>query len=250
MTGTAYQVRRELNRVYGLKVTVIPTHRKCLRKGLQARIFKTMEAKNRAVAEAIVTMREQGRAILVGTPSVEKSEAVGELLKDKQIPHHILNAKYHAQEAEIVSQAGQAEKVTIATNMAGRGTDIILDDIVTKNGGLHVIATEMHSSKRIDRQLIGRAARQGDLGTYQFFLSLEDELLRCLSPRRRQAAIRRAVADSNGELSPNWLNYFIRTQRFLERMHAKQRRDVLKREQYRTEYSNKMGLDPFLEMTD
>jgi len=147
-------------------------------------------------------------------------------------------------------EAGQAERVTIATNMAGRGTDIILDDIVTKNGGLHVIATEMHSSKRIDRQLIGRAARQGDLGTYQFFLSLEDELLRCLSPRRRQSAIRRAVADAKGELAPGWLNYFTRTQRFLERMHAKQRRDVLKREQYRTEYSNKMGLDPFLEMTD
>jgi preprotein translocase subunit SecA len=125
-----------------------------------------------------------------------------------------------------------------------------LDKVVAKNGGLHVIATEMHSSKRIDRQLIGRAARQGDLGTYQFFLSLEDELLRCLSPRRRQAAIRRASADSKGELSPSWLGYFVRTQRFLERLHAKQRRDVLKREQYRTEYSNKMGLDPFLEMTD
>lgn len=250
MTGTAYQVHRELNRVYGLKVTVIPTHRLCLRKGLPSRIFKTLESKYRAVAESIVEMRLQGRAVLVGTPSVEKSELLGEMLRDKNIPHHILNAKYHAQEAEIVSLAGQAERVTIATNMAGRGTDIHLDEIVTKNGGLHVIATEMHSSKRIDRQLIGRAARQGDLGTYQFFLSLEDELLRCLSPRRRQSAIRRAVADAKGEISANWLKYFQRTQRFLERMHAKQRRDVLKREQYRTEYSNKMGLDPFLEMTD
>ncbi len=250
MTGTGYQVKRELNRVYGLKVTVIPTHRHCLRKAIKARIFKTMDAKNRAVAEAILELRNQGRAILVGTPSVEKSEALGEMLRDKNIPHHILNAKYHAQEAEIVSLAGQAGRVTIATNMAGRGTDIILDEIVAKNGGLHVIATEMHSSKRIDRQLIGRAARQGDLGTYQFFLSLEDELLRCLSPRRRQAAIRRAIANAKGELSPSWLQYFTRTQRFLERMHAKQRRDVLKREQYRTEYSNKMGLDPFLEMTD
>lgn len=250
MTGTAYQVRRELNRVYGLKVTVIPTHRPCLRKGLAPRMFKTLESKYRAVAESIVEMRAQGRAVLVGTPSVEKSELLGEMLRDKNIPHHILNAKYHAQEAEIVSLAGQSERVTIATNMAGRGTDIHLDEIVTKNGGLHVIATEMHSSKRIDRQLIGRAARQGDLGTYQFFLSLEDELLRCLSPRRRQAAIRRAIANSKGELSRSWLKYFERTQRFLERMHGKQRRDVLKREQYRTEYSNKMGLDPFLEMTD
>lgn len=250
MTGTAYQVRRELNRVYGLKVTVIPTHRPCLRKGLPPRIFKTLESKYRAVAESIIEMRNQGRAVLVGTPSVEKSELLGELLRDKNIPHHILNAKYHAQEAEIVSLAGQTQRVTIATNMAGRGTDIILDETVTKAGGLHVIATEMHSSRRIDRQLIGRAARQGDQGTYQFFLSLEDELLRCLSPRRRQAAIRRAVANSKGELARSWLKYFERTQRFLERMHGKQRRDVLKREQYRTEYSNKMGLDPFLEMTD
>lgn len=250
MTGTAYQVRRELNRVYGLKVTVIPTHRPCLRKGLPPRIFKTLESKYRAVADSIVEMRDQGRAVLVGTPSVEKSELLGEMLRDKGIPHHILNAKYHAQEAEIVSLAGQTQRVTIATNMAGRGTDIHLDETVTKAGGLHVIATEMHSSRRIDRQLIGRAARQGDQGTYQFFLSLEDELLRCLSPRRRQAAIRRAIANSKGELSRSWLRYFERTQRFLERMHGKQRRDVLKREQYRTEYSNKMGLDPFLEMTD
>jgi preprotein translocase subunit SecA len=250
MTGTAYQVHRELNRVYGLKVTVIPTHRPCIRHPLAARIFKTLDAKNRAVAEAIVKAREQGRSVLVGTPSVEKSEQLGLVLTEYGIPHHILNAKYHAQEAEIVAKAGQPQKVTIATNMAGRGTDIILDEIVKKSGGLHVIATEMHSSKRIDRQLVGRSARQGDPGTYQFFLSLEDELLRCLSPRRRQAAIRRAMADAKGELSGSWLTYFQRTQRFLERMHGKQRRDVLKREQYRTEYSNKMGMDPFLEMTD
>jgi preprotein translocase subunit SecA len=250
MTGTAFQVHRELNRVYGLKVTVIPTHRNCIRRPIPARVFKTLDAKNRAVAEAIMRAREQGRSVLVGTPSVEKSELLGSVLKEMGIPHHILNAKYHAQEAEIVTQAGQAQKVTIATNMAGRGTDIILDEAVKQSGGLHVIATEMHSSKRIDRQLVGRSARQGDPGTYQFFLSLEDELLRCLSPRRRQSAMRRAMADSKGELSSSWLTYFQRTQRFLEKMHGKQRRDVLKREQYRTEYSTKMGMDPFLEMTD
>lgn len=250
MTGTAFQVRRELNRVYGLKVTVIPTHRNCIRRAIPARVFKTLDAKNRAVAESIIKARAEGRSVLVGTPSVEKSELLGAVLKELGIPHNILNAKYHAQEAEIVAQAGQAQRVMIATNMAGRGTDILLDEIVKKSGGLHVIATEMHSSKRIDRQLIGRAARQGDPGTYQFFLSLEDELLRCLSPRRRQRAMRMALADSKGELSGRWLRFFQRTQRFLERMHGKQRRDVLKREQYRTEYSNKMGMDPFLEMTD
>lgn len=250
MTGTAYQVHRELNRVYGLKVTVIPTHRHCQRKGLPARIFKTLEAKNQAVAEEIVKIRSAGRSVLVGTPSVEKSELLGALLREKGIPHHILNAKYHAQEADIVTLAGQPQRVTIATNMAGRGTDIILEEHVKQAGGLYVIATEMHSSRRIDRQLVGRSARQGDPGSFRFFLSLEDELLRCLTPKRRRSAQMRALADANGELSRSWFGFFLRTQRFLERMHAKQRRDVLKREQYRTEYSNKMGMDPFLEMTD
>ena len=250
MTGTAYQVRHELNRVYGLKVTVIPTHRKCLRAGLPTRVFKHLEDKMHAVADEIERQRNAGRSILVGTPSVEKSEMLGAVLKQKNIPHVILNAKYHAQEAEIVSQAGQKGRVTIATNMAGRGTDIILDEDVKKHGGLHVIATEMHSSKRIDRQLIGRAARQGDPGTYQFFLSLEDELLRCLSPKRRKSALNRARPDANGELSRSWAKFFHRTQRYLEKLHAKQRKDVLKREQYRTEYARKMGLDPYLELTE
>ena len=250
MTGTAYQVRRELNRVYGLKVTVIPTHRVCLREALQPKLYKHLAQKMQAVADDILEMWSHGRSILVGTPSVEKSEMLGAVLKERGIPHTILNAKYHAQEAEIVSQAGQPNRVTIATNMAGRGTDILLHDEVRAAGGLHVIATELHSSKRIDRQLVGRSARQGDPGTYRFYLSLEDELLRCLSARKRRSILNRATTNAQGELAPAWMNFFNRTQRYLERLHAKQRKDVLKREQYRTEYSNKMGLDPFLELTD
>src|SRR5262249_22546241 len=192
MTGTAMQVRREMHRTFGVKVTPIPTHRPCLRKGQSFRIFKTMKDKLDAIAHNIEELRHHGRAVLVGTPSVEKSEQLGQLLESLQIPFVILNAKFHAQEAAIVSKAGESGRVTIATNMAGRGTDIILTDKARESGGLHVIATEMHSASRIDRQLVGRSARQGDPGTYQFFLSLEDELLRCLTPERRKRAWNRA----------------------------------------------------------
>ncbi|HBL48164.1 MAG TPA: translocase, partial [Planctomycetaceae bacterium] len=162
----------------------------------------------------------------------------------------ILNAKYHEQEAEIVRKAGEPARVTIATNMAGRGTDILLKDDVRANGGLHVIATEMHTSARIDRQLIGRSARQGDPGHYQFFLSLEDELLRCLEMNQIQKLVKSAKADEKGELSPGWLSFFKNTQDFLEKLHRKQRRDMLKQEKNRIEMFHKMGLDPYLEWTE
>jgi preprotein translocase subunit SecA len=250
MTGTAIQVRRELHRTFGLKVTVIPTHHPCIRRGMPFRVFKTLNDKLHAVAESIVELRKAGRSILVGTPSVEKSELLGSLLKERGIPHEILNAKFHEQEAAIISDAGQPGRVTIATNMAGRGTDILLCDEVRANGGLHVIATEMHSSSRIDRQLIGRSARQGDPGTYQFFLSLEDELLRCLTNETRQKVLKKAQPDGRGELASNWVKFFRKTQRFLERNHAKQRKDLLKREEERTKLYQRMGLDPYLEMTE
>ena len=186
----------------------------------------------------------------MGTPSVDASEALGLLLKDKRIPHQILNAKYHEQEAEIVSAAGGPGNVTLATNMAGRGTDIILEEEVRKAGGLHVIATEMHSSKRIDRQLVGRSARQGDPGSYQFFLSLEDELLRCREPKEILRKQRMAMANREGELGRSWLRYFLRVQRFLEKTHRKQRKHLLKQERHRLEQYENMGLDPYLELTE
>lgn len=250
MTGTGVQVARELRRTFRLKTTVIPTHRPCIRKGLTPRVFATLAGKNAAIVEDIRKLVAAGRAILVGTPSVERSEMLSTALTKVDIEHQVLNARYHEQEAEIVKRAGQAGRVTIATNMAGRGTDIILDESVRKSGGLHVIATEMHSSYRIDRQLVGRAARQGDPGTYQFFLSLEDELLRCLGAPKIKRIRARARPNERGELSPSWLAFFRRTQRFLERQHHKQRKQLLKAERFRNNGYERMGLDPFLEMTD
>jgi len=250
MTGTALQAASELRRTYRLKVTRIPTNRPCIRRGMTPRFFTTQDAKRNAIVDAIQELRAAGRSILVGTPSVEASEALGLLLKDRLVPHQILNARYHEQEAEIVSDAGHAGHVTIATNMAGRGTDILLEEDVRRAGGLHVIATEMHSSKRIDRQLVGRSARQGDPGSYQFFLSLEDELLRCREPREVARKRRVALPDRYGELGRTWLRYFRRVQSFLERMHRRQRKHLLKQERHRLEQYENMGLDPYLELTE
>jgi preprotein translocase subunit SecA len=250
MTGTAVLARRELHATYGIKVTRIPTNRPCIRAEMQPRVFATIEAKRRAVAEEVMELNAIGRAVLVGTPSVEASEALGALLKERGIRHEILNARFNELEAEIVTKAGQPAAVTIATNMAGRGTDIHLDNAVRDKGGLHVIATERHSSARIDRQLVGRAARQGDPGSYQFFLALEDELLRCLKPEKRQRIKSSAQPDARGEVSLDWLSLFRKTQRFLERMHRKQRKDLLRREKQRREAHQRMGLDPFLELTE
>lgn len=250
MTGTAVQCAREIRKVYGLKVTAIPTHRPCIRMPTPPRIFESAEAKRRAIIDEIEKLVGDDRAVLVGTPSVEASEALGQLLRDRNIKHTILNAKYLEQEADIVSDAGEPGKVTVATNMAGRGTDIKLTDELRTAGGLQVIATEMHSSKRIDRQLIGRAARQGDPGGYQFFLSLEDELLRCHTPEKLERTRKQAFPDGNGELSCSWLRYFQKTQHYLEKLHYKQRKDMMKQDKHRTQSYKRMGLDPCLELTE
>ncbi len=250
MTGTVVQCASEIKKVYGLKVTAVPTHRPCIRKALPTRVFATNEAKRRAIIDSIDELVKANRAILVGTPSVDASEALGQMLRDRGIKHKILNAKYPEEEAAIVAKAGDCGKVTVATNMAGRGTDIKLSDELKKAGGLHVIATEMHSSKRIDRQLIGRAARQGDPGSYEFFLSLEDELLRCLTPEKHRSVIGKAFPNRFGELARTWLRFFNKTQRYLEKMHYKQRRDMLKQDKQRTESYRRMGLDPCLELTE
>ncbi len=250
MTGTAVLARRELKRIYHLKVTPIPTNKPCIRTGLAARMFATREAKREAIVEEIAKLNAAGRAVLIGTPSVEASELLAEALNERGIPHTTLNARFHEIEADIVAEAGKPGKVTIATNMAGRGTDIHLEPEVRDNGGLHVMATEMHTSARIDRQLLGRAARQGDPGSYQFFLSLEDELLRCLTPEARQKLKDQARPNKQGELSASWLGLFQKTQRFLERLHIKQRKLMLRQEQQRNKLYRQMGLDPYLELTE
>jgi preprotein translocase subunit SecA len=210
-----------------------------------------MQAKRNAVADEIERRHATGQPILVGTPSVSASQALGDLLAIRKLPHQILNAHQHDKEAELSSRAGDVGQITIATNMAGRGTDIHIGNQARSAGGLHVIATEMHSSSRIDRQLIGRAARQGDPGSFQFFLSLEDELFHCLPTQVMQRRRLQARPSEGGELSARkWLPFFRKTQRFLERLHASQRRDLLRNEKQRALAYRQMGLDPCLELTE
>ena len=250
MTGTGIQAAREFKHTYGLGVTVIPTHRPCIRRGLPPRVFATQEAKRKAVVPEIVRLHKEGRAILIGTPSVEASEVLGKALRDLNINCQILNAHFDEVEAEIVAQAGQPGRITIATNMAGRGTDILLHDDVRKNGGLHVIATEMHTNRRIDRQLVGRAARQGDPGSYQFWLSLEDELFRYLPVKKLERLQSRAKANGSGELSRSWMRTFQRTQRVIESQERKHRKLLLKQEKSREKMCKSMGLDAYLELAE
>ena len=178
MTGTAATEAEEFATIYNLEVVVIPTHKPMIRIDHPDQVYRTEEAKFRAVVREIAEMHAAGRPVLVGTTSIEKSEYLSMLLKRQGIPHEVLNAKHHEREALIVAKAGQPGAVTIATNMAGRGTDIVLGPGVAEKGGLHVIGTERHEARRIDNQLRGRAGRQGDPGSSRFFLSLEDELLR------------------------------------------------------------------------
>lgn len=178
MTGTAKTEEEEFKKIYGLDVVVVPTNRPMIRKDASDVIFKTENGKFRAVVNEIAKRHELKQPVLVGTVSIENSEKLSELLNKRGIVHKVLNAKFHAVEAEIISHAGQPGSVTIATNMAGRGTDILLGNGVADIGGLHIIGTERHESRRIDNQLRGRSGRQGDPGSSQFYLSMSDELMR------------------------------------------------------------------------
>ena len=178
MTGTAETEATEFIKIYNMNTWVIPTNKPCIRKDMQDMVYKTEEAKWKAIVAEIKKRHEIGQPILVGTASVERSEKMHQLLLKEGIPHDVLNAKNHSREAEIIQYAGYKGKVTVATNMAGRGTDIVLGPGVRELGGLHVLGTERHESRRIDNQLRGRAGRQGDPGSSQYFLSLDDDLMR------------------------------------------------------------------------
>jgi preprotein translocase subunit SecA len=184
MTGTAVTEAGELWQIYKLDVVEIPTNRPISREDRQDKVFRTMREKYNAVADEIVELSQAGRPVLVGTTSVEISELLSRMLKMKGIKHNVLNAKLHQKEADVVAEAGKAGTVTIATNMAGRGTDIKLGEGVKEAGGLAIIGTERHESRRVDRQLRGRAGRQGDPGSSQFFVSLEDNLMRLFGSER------------------------------------------------------------------
>ena len=206
MTGTADTEALEFNQIYGLDVIIIPTNVPMIRTDHNDLVFLTKKAKYKALVDEIETLRKNSSPILVGTVSVESSEEVSEFLKEKKIPHQILNAKHHEREAEIIANAGKPGMVTIATNMAGRGTDIVLggkkedqseedwiknNEVVLNSGGLHILGTERHESRRIDNQLRGRSGRQGDPGYSRFFLSLEDDLLRLFISDNRRALFER-----------------------------------------------------------
>ena len=184
MTGTALTEEKEFRDIYGMDVIEIPTNRPIARIDHQDAVYKTKKEKFKAVVEEVKKAHEKGQPVLVGTITIETSELISGMLKREGIPHTVLNAKFHEQEAEIVAQAGQHGAVTIATNMAGRGTDIKLDEDAREAGGLKIIGTERHESRRIDNQLRGRAGRQGDPGESQFFISLEDDLMRLFGSER------------------------------------------------------------------
>ncbi|MGL5245788.1 MAG: preprotein translocase subunit SecA [Sarcina sp.] len=191
MTGTALTEEMEFREIYGLDVIVVPTHRPIQRQDQPDFVYKTAVGKYKAIVDEIIETHKKGQPVLVGTTSIEKSEYISAMLKRKGVPHKVLNAKYHEQEAEIVSHAGEIGNITIATNMAGRGTDIKLSEGVTEAGGLKIIGTERHESRRIDNQLRGRSGRQGDPGESRFYISLEDDLMRIFGSEKLQGVVDR-----------------------------------------------------------
>lgn len=227
MTGTASEAANEFWRIYALPVLPIPTHKPCIRNVLPEQIFDTPEAKWEAITASIQQLHAEGRPVLIGTRNVENSEKLAARLDALALPYNLLNAVRHAEEARIVAEAGLPGKITIATNMAGRGTDIKLSREVAAAGGLHVIATERHESARIDRQLFGRAARQGDPGSAQGYSCLEDELIMRFSHDaiRRSLVVWQRRGTRRARRSLVWA--FDRAQRHAERLAFRRRRTVL-----------------------
>jgi preprotein translocase subunit SecA len=229
MTGTAETEANEFKDIYSLEVIMIPTNQPCLREDFDDLIFKTQKEKYKAAVDEIKARHNTGQPVLVGTASVVASEFFSKMLLKENIQHSVLNAKFHEHEAEIVSRAGQKSAVTISTNMAGRGTDIKLGEGVAALGGLHVVGTERHESRRIDRQLRGRCARQGDHGSSQFFISFEDDLMRNFGDSRRMTTIMTKLGMEEGEgLSHGWLNRTVETaQKRVEQRNYQMRKHTL-----------------------
>lgn len=246
MTGTGISSARELKKIYGLKVIQVPTNRPAIRQRLGEKVFGTSESKWNAIVEEVRQYHAEGRPILIGTRSIDKSELLSKLLKEAGLPHQVLNAHRIAEEAEIIANAGQPGKVTVSTNMAGRGTDIKLGEGVKELGGLHVICTEMHDSARIDRQLIGRCGRQGDPGTFRLFLSLDDDLLLAGLGPKRARKLTDLGASTNGSMD-RLVRLFRRAQRRVERRHYRDRRALMYHENERKKMQTRMGQDPYLE---
>jgi preprotein translocase subunit SecA len=246
MTGTAIASARELKKIYRCHVIQVPTNRPVIRQRLSDSVFGYADAKWAAVVEEISELHADGRPVLIGTRSIDKSEIISRLLTEREIEHQVLNAHHVETEAEIVSQAGEFGKVTVSTNMAGRGTDIKLGEGVVEMGGLHVICTEMHDSARIDRQLIGRCGRQGDPGTFRQYTSLDDELLIAgLGPKKGHKL------EDLGEDSENSFNgyfkAFKKAQKKVEKKHFRDRKSLMYFEKQRKKMQRQMGQDPYLD---
>ncbi|MCI7765839.1 preprotein translocase subunit SecA [Helicobacter sp.] len=228
MTGTAQTEASEFLQIYNLEVVSIPTNLPIQRKDLNDLIYKTEREKFNALVEKIIELNKRGQPILVGTASIEKSEKIHDLLKSKRIPHSVLNAKNHAQEAEIIKDAGNKGAVTIATNMAGRGVDIKINDEVRELGGLYIIGTERHESRRIDNQLRGRSGRQGDPGTSQFYLSLEDPLLRIFGSDKIKNIMDKLGLDDGEHIESKLVTRSVENaQKKVESMHFEARKHLL-----------------------
>jgi len=228
MTGTAMTEEPEFRKIYKLDVVEIPTNKPAIRGDESDVIYRSEEGKFLAAVDSVIERHAKGQPILVGTVSVEKSEHLSDLMERRGIPHQVLNAKYHEKEAQIVAQAGQCGMVTIATNMAGRGTDIILGEGVSELGGLHIIGTERHESRRIDNQLRGRAGRQGDPGSTQFFISLEDDLMRMFGADNIMGIMDKLGMDDSMPITSRMISRSIETaQRRVENRNFDIRKHVL-----------------------
>ncbi|HIC95241.1 TPA: preprotein translocase subunit SecA, partial [Candidatus Bipolaricaulota bacterium] len=232
MTGTAKTEEDEFREIYGMDVVVIPTHKPMIRKDLPDILFRSEEAKFKAIVDEVERLHKEGRPVLIGTNSIEKSERLSSLMRRRGLKHNVLNAKYHEKEAEIIKDAGQRGAITVATNMAGRGVDIKLGEGVAELGGLHIIGAQRHESRRIDDQLRGRAGRQGDPGSSQFFISLEDELIRLFGGERIGAIMDRLGMEEGEAITHDLLTRAVRrAQKRVEERNLEIRKRLLQYDQ-------------------
>ena len=249
MTGTAATSARELKKIYRTPVIRVPTNRPPKRIQLQDRVFGNMESKFVAIVEETVEYHKQGRPVLIGTRSIDKSQMISELLIAQGIQHAVLNANMVAEEAEIVAGAGERGCVTVATNMAGRGTDIKVKPEIEEIGGIHVICTELHDAMRVDRQLIGRCGRQGDQGSYRQYLSLDDDILKNGFGPEKALKLKTQGEQSDGPYH-SYAGMFRRAQVKVERKHFRDRMVLLHHERERKKMQREIGQDPYLDTPD
>lgn len=250
MTGTAASSAPELRKIYKTPVVQVPTNRPPQRIKLSDRVFGSMMDKFAAIVEEVKQVHAQHRPILIGTRSIDKSTILAEMLRKEGMKVQVLNANEIEREAEIVAEAGKEDQITVATNMAGRGTDIKLQKHVTEMGGMFVVCTELHDAARIDRQLIGRCGRQGDKGSYRQYLSLDDEILRNGFGTKYSERLKAIGEQNRGVGLDKYSQVFVKAQRKVERKHFQQRMALLYHEKERTKIQREMGQDPYLDTAE